>query len=144
MASVYGGAGEGVGFTLEGVQELLASLATKEAEILAECEDGIIEGAEMIIEASQELVPYFSGALHDSAEVIPWETGGRRHDLIEVEFGYGLSGQAAGAYAWIQHEALDFQHPGGGQAKYLEQPMNELGPVIFAKLQARIQAVIGV
>lgn len=28
-------------------------------------------------------------------------------------------------YAHIQHEALDFKHPHGGQAKYLEQPLLE-------------------
>jgi hypothetical protein len=28
-------------------------------------------------------------------------------------------------HAWIQHERLDYQHPDGGQAKYLETPASD-------------------
>lgn len=38
---------------------------------------------------------------------------------MNVEMGYEAP------YAVIQHENLQFNHPNGGQAKYLEQPANE-------------------
>lgn len=28
-------------------------------------------------------------------------------------------------YMWVQHEELDFEHPRGGEAKFLENPWNE-------------------
>lgn len=37
-------------------------------------------------------------------------------------------------YAHIQHEALDFKHPRGGQAKYLEGPMLERASIYSQKL----------
>ncbi len=39
-------------------------------------------------------------------------------DEHSVEIGYDLP------YARIQHEALEFNHPKGGKAKYLEDPFN--------------------
>ena len=30
-------------------------------------------------------------------------------------------------YAWIQHERLDYRHPNGGKAKYLESAVGEVG-----------------
>lgn len=36
-------------------------------------------------------------------------------------------------YAHIQHEALDFKHPRGGQAKYLETPLFESAAEIMQK-----------
>lgn len=30
-------------------------------------------------------------------------------------------------YAWIQHERLDYKHPKGGKAKYLESAVGEVG-----------------
>ncbi|GHU90279.1 hypothetical protein FACS1894202_09810 [Clostridia bacterium] len=41
-------------------------------------------------------------------------------------------------YALRQHEELDYKHPKGGEAKYLEKPFNELLP----RFQARFQQVI--
>jgi hypothetical protein len=31
-------------------------------------------------------------------------------------------------YAAVQHERTDYEHPRGGQAKYLEEPLKELAP----------------
>lgn len=39
-------------------------------------------------------------------------------------------------YARYQHEGLDFEHPRGGQAKYLEQPWEAAGTT-FAERMAR-------
>ena len=44
-------------------------------------------------------------------------------------------------YAWIQHERLDYQHPHGGQAKYLEAAVDQVGVVADIKsgVQARLK-----
>lgn len=43
-------------------------------------------------------------------------------------------------YAIYQHENLEYKHPNGGQAKYLEQPakarQQELGQITLAELKA--------
>lgn len=38
-------------------------------------------------------------------------------------------------YAVYQHEILWYNHPRGGQAKYLEQPANEMRPVMASIIQ---------
>lgn len=39
-------------------------------------------------------------------------------------------------YARVQHEELDFEHPKGGNAKYLEGPLKETAPRYQAALAA--------
>lgn len=41
-------------------------------------------------------------------------------------------------YAWIQHERLDFDHPNGGEAKFLENAIDALdvGDMVAGKVQA--------
>lgn len=41
-------------------------------------------------------------------------------------------------YARYQHEGLDFRHPRGGQAKYLEQPFYANAPVYLQDIAARV------
>ena len=62
-------------------------------------------------EESLQQVPRDTGALAESCEVI---VNGK-----EGAVGYGTE------YAVIQHERTDFAHPNGGNAKYLENPMND-------------------
>lgn len=41
-------------------------------------------------------------------------------------------------YARYQHEGLDFKHPRGGQAKYLEQPLYSNVPLYMRDIAARV------
>lgn len=41
-------------------------------------------------------------------------------------------------YARYQHEGLDFKHPRGGQAKYLEQPFYANVPLYMRDIAARV------
>lgn len=64
--------------------------------------------------------PIDTGALRRSAYVY------KTKDL-EREVGYDRN-NARGilrTYAIVQHERLDFNHPNGGKAKFLEDPFNE-------------------
>ena len=69
----------------------------------------------IIKDAQERYVPVLSGDLLFSGDVSVHP--GR---FPSVEFGFG--GKAA-AYAVIQHENEQFEHPAGGQAKYLSVPV---------------------
>lgn len=43
-------------------------------------------------------------------------------------------------YARYQHEGLDFKHPRGGQAKYLEQPLYSNAPLYLQDMAAQVLA----
>lgn len=80
----------------------------------------LYEVANEVMAESKRLVPVDTGALKGSGYVSePRVELGK----VEVEIGYG--GPAA-AYAVRQHEDLSYAHPGGGQAKFLEQPLTAL------------------
>jgi hypothetical protein len=72
----------------------------------------LIDVAMKLKETSIPLAPIDTGNLRGSTYVNPISP-------ILVEMGYKEE------YAIIQHENLDFNHPRGGQAKYLEQPFKE-------------------
>jgi hypothetical protein len=75
---------------------------------------------------SQELCPVDKGTLRDSALV---EVTG---DTITV--GYG---GAASSYAVVQHESMSFHH-NVGQAKFLEQPFDEMKSELAERLRKAI------
>jgi hypothetical protein len=104
------------GIELKGMEGLLANL-----ERLARGAGKAVAGptkqeAEDILKDSQEnFVPYKDGDLKKSGYVgEPEERGG----VVSVAIGYTAK------HAVVQHENLDFKHPGGKSAKYLEIPFN--------------------
>lgn len=46
-------------------------------------------------------------------------------------------------YASSQHEGLDYVHPKGGEAKYLERPLGELAPRLTALIAAGQSRALG-
>ncbi len=64
-----------------------------------------------LAQLSRAQAPVETDALRESVRVESKNEG--------VEVGYGLP------YALMQHERLDFRHPRGGKAKFLEDPFNE-------------------
>lgn len=91
--------------------------------------------AENIWANSLELVPYDTGALSDSGEVSDPEIDG---SSVSVEIGYGSPDVP---YAIDQHENMEYAHPNGRQAKYLEQPALEAIPYIQAQLDEAFQDI---
>jgi hypothetical protein len=79
---------------------------------------------------SQELCPVDKGTLRASSQV--------KRDGDTVYVGYG---GAASAYALVQHESLHFHHP-VGQAKFLEQPFDEMLPEIIKRLEKAVSGGI--
>lgn len=56
--------------------------------------------------------------------------GGRFGKTLNVIVGF------TAPYAVYQHEILWYNHPRGGQAKFLEQPANEMRPVMAATIKS--------
>ncbi|SMB97780.1 hypothetical protein SAMN00808754_1942 [Thermanaeromonas toyohensis ToBE] len=60
--------------------------------------------------------PIDTGDLRANCSVSPLQREGNQ---VWVKVGYDLP------YSIVQHERLDFNHPKGGKAKYLEDPFND-------------------
>jgi len=90
---------------------------------------GLYAEGQKVLAASLPLVPVDTGTLRASGYVTEPM---RAADLVTVEIGYGgpaakinpKSGASSDSYAIFVHENLEAHHP-VGQAKYLEQPLNE-------------------
>ena len=66
---------------------------------------------------SQALVPVDTGVLRGSMDITRQKSFTQKTTRAEISYG----GPAA-PYALIQHEDMEFNHPTGGEAKYLEKP----------------------
>lgn len=95
--------------------DLLGNL--KEIRAKAQSLDDEMEaGAQVVLAAALERTPKESGHLAESASILKSEGG---NNEVGVVFG--------SVYArWI-HEHLTFEHPRGGQAKFLESALLEKG-----------------
>lgn len=122
---------------LHGLEELgawLEAAAEKAPHLLG---SGLYQEAEAVMTESKEQVPVEIGTLKNSGHVqLPEYLG----DAVTVRMGYG---GAAAAYAWIQHERLDFMHPHGGKAKYLEDPVLKAAAGIGHRLAEHIARGLG-
>lgn len=87
---------------LEGLDETVAAIEAARPIALA-------RGAEHVRGVSVDLAPVLNGDLRASAGVTVY------NDEAQVTYD--------SVYARYQHYGLDFQHPQGGQALFLEQPM---------------------
>ena len=86
------------------------------ARIQAGARAGVAEGAQAVATASQELTPVQDGVLRAATYV---------HNPIEVD-GEVLSGVGNNTiYAARQHEETSWNHPRGGQAKFMETAMTQ-------------------
>lgn len=77
---------------------------------------GVLEGAQAVATASQELTPVLEGVLRASTFVhMPVEDNGQ----ILTGVGNNM------IYAARQHEEVGWNHPRGGQSKYMETAKNQ-------------------
>lgn len=90
------------------------------------------EYAKKIAQAAQEALIKCAADLQTrSVNRAPIDTGKLRENCVvdtsqigggTIRVGYSPE---VDAYSMIQHERLDFNHPRGGEAKFLENPFNE-------------------
>lgn len=82
--------------------------------------------ADHVLGEAQRLAPLDEGTLRGSGQVTEDVHAGG----VDITISFSTP------YAARQHEELDYQHPKGGQAKYLEEPFKRnlprLAPVVSA------------
>lgn len=88
--------------------------------------DGLKAGGELVLEKANQLVPVESGDLKDSG-------------IVTVD-GDTATVTYTSEYALKQHERLDFDHPGGGHAKFLEIGALANAAAIEEEIAERIRA----
>ena len=98
----------------------------KLTEIQAAAQAALVEVATEVLKRAQTLAPVLDGKLKGSGRV--------EVDDLEVRVVFRAP------HAWIQHERLDYQHPHGGQAKYLETAASDQG--VAGKLVDGVKARI--
>lgn len=114
------------------LQMLLLALGRKSQRALAK---SLYQEAQVIMRFSKQQVPVEKGTLKNSGAVESPVTDS--DGTISVRMGYG---GAAGAYALVQHENLQFRHPRGGNAKFLERPLLAAMPGLTQRIGNRLKA----
>jgi hypothetical protein len=99
----------------------------------AGAERGLYLAAEELLKDAVDIVPLREGTLERSGVA---SAAGLK---AAVSFGSG----AAEAYAVVQHEHMEFNHPNGRQAKYLETPLNANRAKYEGIVAAEIRKSIG-
>lgn len=102
----------------QGLAEMVQAFDRLRAQALPAMGVALGREGDAILQQSQALVPVDTGALRDSAMRIGPET---TRTAVVVELRYGRFGLVP--YALEQHENVLYQHPHGGQAHYLSQPL---------------------
>lgn len=95
--------------------------------------------AQTLLAASQPLVPVEQGILKASGRV---EVDGLHAAVTYGRDDDGTEKHApSNQYVVPQHESLEFHHPNGGQAKFLEDPMHAEHDAIAAAMGAPLRKV---
>lgn len=124
---------------VDGADALIARLSV----LPGACEDQALQTMLEICEEKvmpyikEEKVPFRLGALRSSGSV--WLDD---HKVVNMEF--GSPGSGAEEYAVIQHETLSFIHPNGGEAKYLENGLDEWAGRILEAVGVSVKNVLEV
>ncbi|TDX78721.1 hypothetical protein EDF35_1935 [Rathayibacter sp. PhB151] len=88
--------------------------------IEAAAQDGLREAGKEILARSNDLAPHLTGETEDSGFVAI--------DDLTLQVGY------RSLVALLQHESLEYEHPRGGEYKFLESALAEVDtPAIIAK-----------
>jgi hypothetical protein len=126
-----------ISLTLTGIAEVTQQLQRLVTAPLPAVGEALYEEGNRIMGQSVQLVPVDTGLLRSTAHVErPVTTGAR----VEVELSYGSEGTAPYA-ARIEFD-ITLNHPHGGQAHYLQQPLfaatNGFAQRIAAALQGQL------
>lgn len=124
---VGGQSGGGIAMKMVGLlplEKLLRELADED-DIMVEMEEATEDALGSVMAASQEIVPYDTGALHDSAFVTVFRAGNGR---LMAFLGYDTH------YAIYVHENPDAYHASPTRWKFLEEPFMRMQPQILARI----------
>jgi lipoate-protein ligase A len=100
---------------VSGLNSVLRNRTAIEQKIFEATKEGIEDSAFDLENKASQLAPLDTGDLRGSSKT-DIEVSGKK---VEGKVSFNEP------YALDQHEDLQFNHPRGGQAKYLEQPLKE-------------------
>lgn len=103
------------------------------ARVRAAAEIAIDEKADQIHGQAVQLAPIETGRLRESARV---DTTRNDEHYYEDTVSFNTP------YAARQHEELTWEHPRGGQAKYLEAPLKSNMPTIEEHIAKRVKEAV--
>lgn len=89
----------------------------------------LLQLGQTIKEISQSQAPLDTGALRENAHLDTTNLTSKS----EIQITYDID------YAIRQHEQLNFHHPKGGKAKFLEDPFNQHQPIVLKHLGETIE-----
>lgn len=92
-------------------------------------EDGVYEAAQILQDLAVQRTPIQDGILRASARATS--------EGLDAAVSFNTP------YAVRQHEELGYQHPNGGEAKYLERPANQFMPLMETIIAQAIQREAG-
>ena len=155
----------GVSFT--GIEQLTRQLA-HDGEVWQRVQkaavDGMVENTEDLLGRAMRDAPVDEGTLRGSGTAAVYANGravSRRgfrevagqpeapqmveRRVVEGGLGDAVVGEVGfnTPYALVQHERLDFHHPKGGKAKYLESNLTEHADRYQANLQDHLREALG-
>lgn len=121
-----------------GIDTVLQAFQALSARLQAAAASALQEEADRILAVSQTLVPVDTGALHASGEIEPPILTGTAVSLL---LRYGAHGRVP--YAARIHEDTLLNHPRGGQAHYLSQPVYAATDGMATRVAAAIRQAVG-
>jgi hypothetical protein len=150
-----------VGFSFTGIEKLSRELSTSgelHARVMAGAKQGMIEVSEDLLGRAMRDAPLDEGTLRGSGTAAVYVDGQRvssagvkqigpeRHAVAaEPEVALDIGQSVVGivgfntVYALAQHERMDYEHPKGGKAKYLEDPLKQQGARYIDHMATRMR-----
>ena len=113
---------------IDGVKEFTEALAADLAGVQLAIHQAVFETANEVLNEAKKEVPFATGNLSSTGDVLTSKKSDVKFVMAEVSFGGPTKDAPDGAnYAFIVHEK-DLNHDppkyGGGKKKYLEDPFN--------------------
>lgn len=100
-------------------------------QVAAKAKDGMLEACEVLLAHAVDQTPWVEHHLRNSGTTDVASQGETVTGVVSFNT----------PYARIQHEALDFHHPNGGNAKFLERPANQFGDELLQIIGANLREV---
>lgn len=118
---------------IKGIEQIAAELKKLAAKYPKAIAGALYQEGFDIWRESVKRAPVEFGVLRSSAYVSP--PTATSSGVPRVEIGFGTN------YAIPQHERLDYKHPRGGRAKYLQSVLEEMSPSMLARVARRTKAL---
>lgn len=123
----------------QGVNRVLSELNRVIGRLRAGSVHAAYDALLPVFKLSQEYVPYYTGALHDSGRI---EIGpNKRNPYVTIHYGGGESGVN---YAAIVHERVDLHHEAPTRSKYLQAAFEELQGELYMNFALALKEATGV